>query len=138
MPTVPLKLLRPGHEATPPINARTTHREADIESLAAMIAALSGALYPMLRGFVSPELLFFATSGNSVITVVIGGTGTLVGALYGSALLTLLKSVIGSYTEHHLIVIGLLFMAAVVFLPKGLMGIVRPPIAAWLSRERKP
>ena len=39
MPTVPLKLLRPGHEATPPINARTTHREADIESLAAMIAA---------------------------------------------------------------------------------------------------
>jgi branched-chain amino acid transport system permease protein len=106
--------------------------------LAAMIAALSGALYPMLRGFVSPELLFFATSGNSVITVVIGGAGTLVGALYGSALLTLLKSVIGSYTEHHLIVIGLLFMAAVVFLPKGLMGIVRPPLAAWLSRERKP
>ena len=96
--------------------------------IAAMIAALSGALYPMLRGFVSPELLFFSTSGNAVITVVTGGAGTLVGALYGSVLLTVLKSVIGSYTEHHLIVIGLLFMGAVVFLPKGLMGIVRPAI----------
>ena len=106
--------------------------------LAAMVAALSGALYPMLRGFVSPELLFFSTSGNAVITVVIGGTGTLVGALYGGALLTLLELVIGSYTEHHLIVIGLLFMAVVIFLPKGLMGIVRPPIAAWLARERQP
>jgi hypothetical protein len=61
-----------------------------------------------------------------------------VGALYGSLLLTLLKSVVGSYTEHHLIVIGLLFMGAVVFLPKGLMGVVRPAIERMLARETKP
>ena len=59
--------------------------------LAGVIAALSGALYPMLRGFVSPELMFFATSGNAVITVVLGGVGTLVGALYGSVMLIVLK-----------------------------------------------
>lgn len=103
--------------------------------IAAVIAALSGALYPMLRGFVSPELLFFSTSGNAVITVVTGGVGTLVGALYGGILLTLLKSVIGSYTEHHLVVIGLLFMGAVIFLPRGLMGIVRPAIERMLARR---
>jgi branched-chain amino acid transport system permease protein len=105
--------------------------------LAAVIAGLSGALYPMLRGFVSPELLFFATSGNAVITVVTGGAGTLVGALYGGVLLTLLKSVVGSWTEHHLIVIGLLFMGAVIFLPKGLMGFVRPAVERLMSREFK-
>jgi branched-chain amino acid transport system permease protein len=99
---------------------------------------LSGALYPMLRGFVSPELLFFSTSGNAVITVVTGGAGTLVGALYGSVLLTVLKSAIGSYTEYHLIVIGLLFMATVVFLPKGLIGIVRPAVERMMAREGKP
>jgi branched-chain amino acid transport system permease protein len=49
-----------------------------------------------------------------------------------------LKSVVGSYTEHHLIVIGLLFMGAVVFLPKGLMGVVRPAIERMLARETKP
>jgi branched-chain amino acid transport system permease protein len=91
----------------------------------------------MLRGFVSPELLFFSTSGNAVITVVTGGVGTLVGALYGGILLTLLKSVIGSYTEHHLIVIGLLFMGAVIFLPRGLMGLVRPAIERLLARRTK-
>ena len=48
--------------------------------LAANVAALSGALYPMLRGFVSPELMFFQVSGNAVINVIVGGTGTLVGA----------------------------------------------------------
>jgi branched-chain amino acid transport system permease protein len=105
---------------------------------AAVIATTSGALYPMLRGIATPELLFFATSGTAVITVILGGLGTLVGAIYGSILLTVLKSVVGSYTEHHVIVIGLLFMGAVIFLPRGLMGVVRPAIERMLARGRKP
>jgi branched-chain amino acid transport system permease protein len=130
--------LRANEARVPFLGYRTMTARLVAYVLAAMIAALSGALYPMLRGFVSPELLFFSTSGNAVITVVTGGAGTLVGALYGGALLTLLKSVIGSYTEHHLIVIGVLFMAAVIFLPKGLMGIVRPAVERMLAREPKP
>lgn len=90
--------------------------------LAANVAALSGAFYPMLRGFVSPELMFFQVSGNAIINVIVGGTGTLIGALYGSAMLTLLRSVIGSFTAHHQIVIGVIFMVSVVFFPKGLIG----------------
>lgn len=102
--------------------------------LAAVVACVSGALYPLLRGFASPELLFFATSGNAVITVIVGGVGTLAGALYGSVILTLLKSMVGSWTEHHLIVIGLLFMAVVIWLPKGIFGVVRP----WIERRIAP
>jgi branched-chain amino acid transport system permease protein len=93
---------------------------------AACIAGASGALYPMLRGFVSPELMFFQVSGNAVINVIVGGTGTLVGPLYGSVLLTGLRSVVGSYTEHHQIVIGLLFVVVVIVLPRGLVGWLAP------------
>jgi branched-chain amino acid transport system permease protein len=93
---------------------------------AACVAGLSGALYPMLRGFVSPELMFFQVSGNAVINVIVGGTGTLIGPLYGSALLTGLRSVVGSYTVHHQIVIGLLFMVVVIMFPRGLMGYLIP------------
>lgn len=105
--------------------------------LAATIASLSGALYPMLRGFASPELLFFATSGNAVITVITGGAGTLIGAIYGSVLLTVIKSYVGSWTEHHLIVIGILFMLVVIFLPNGLMGVVRPWVEKLLARKTR-
>jgi len=125
--------LRANEQRIPFLGYRTMTARLAAYVLAAMVAALSGALYPMLRGFVSPELLFFSTSGNAVIAVVMGGAGTLVGALYASVLLTLLKSVVGSYTEHHLIVIGLLFMSVVIFLPKGLIGIVRPAIARLLA-----
>lgn len=101
----------------------------------AIVAALSGALYPVLRGFVSPELLFFQVSVNAVINVIVGGTGTLIGPLYGSALLTGLKSIVGSYTAHHLIVIGLLFMASVVFFPRGLIGYAAPALQRVLDRR---
>lgn len=101
----------------------------------AIIAALAGAMYPVLRGFVSPELLFFQVSVNAIINVIVGGTGTLIGAFYGSVLLTGLKSVVGSFTAHHLIVIGLVFMASVVFFPRGLIGYAAPALQRWLDRR---
>src|SRR5690606_14388904 len=128
-----LGALRANENRVPFLGYSTHWARIAIYVFASVVAALSGALYPMLRGFVSPELMFFATSGNAVITVVIGGVGTLVGALYGSVILTVLKSVIGTMTEHHLIVVGLIFMAVVIFLPKGLMGFVRPRIERLLS-----
>ncbi len=128
-----LVALRANERRVPFLGYSTRNARVAAYVLAAVVASLSGALYPMLRGFVSPELMFFATSGNAVITVVTGGVGTLAGALYGGVILTVLKSVIGSMTEHHLIVIGLLFMAIVIFLPKGLMGLVRPRIERMLG-----
>ena len=105
---------------------------------AACIAGISGALYPMLRGFVSPELMFFQVSGNAVINVIVGGTGTLIGPLYGSALLTGLKSVVGSFTAHHQIIIGLLFVVVVIVFPRGLIGYLTPLLQRWLASRRAP
>lgn len=104
--------------------------------LAAGIAGGSGALYPMLRGFVSPELMFFQVSGNAVINVIVGGTGTLIGPLYGSVLLTGLRSVVGSYTAHHQIVIGVLFVIVVILMPRGLVGYGAPALQRWLEARR--
>jgi len=103
---------------------------------AACIAGCSGALYPMLRGFVSPELMFFQVSGNAVINVIVGGTGTLIGPLYGSAILTGLRSAVGSFTTHHHIVIGVLFVMVVILMPRGLIGYATPALQRWLDARR--
>jgi branched-chain amino acid transport system permease protein len=100
--------------------------------VAAVIASISGGFYPMLRGFVSPELMYFEMSTNAVIAVVIGGTGTLIGPLLGAMLLVFGKSIIGSFTEYSMIVIGGLFMAAVLFFPEGIAGLIK----ARTGRER--
>lgn len=105
--------------------------------LAAVIAALFGALYPMLRGFVSPELMFFEMSGNALIMVILGGVGTIIGPVLGAIILTIIKSIVGSFTEHHLIVIGGIFIALVLFFPKGLTGFLRLRVEALMRRRRE-
>lgn len=130
-----MKAVRANESRVPFLGFRAQRIKLVAFIVASNVAALSGALYPMLRGFVSPELFFFQASGNAVITVIVGGLGTLIGPLYGSVLLTGLKSVLGTWTEHHLIVIGILFMLSVIFLPQGLIGTLHPRLAAWLARR---
>ena len=45
--------------------------------------------------------------------------------LVGGGIITFLESMLGSYTEHHLIALGAIFVVFVLFLPDGLMGLVR-------------
>jgi|LNFM01.1.fsa_nt_gb branched-chain amino acid transport system permease protein len=98
--------------------------------LAATIASIAGGIYPMLRGFVSPELMYFEASTNAIVATMIGGTGTLIGPLYGSVILVFLKSIIGTITTHQIMVIGVLFMVVVIFFPRGLLGYLRDKLVA--------
>ena len=93
--------------------------------LAAEVAALGGLFYPLLRGFVGPDLFGFEISTQSVVMALVGGMGTLIGPLVGGVVITLLQSVLGSYTERHLFVLGIIFILFVRFLPGGLFGLLR-------------
>ncbi|HEY8441377.1 MAG TPA: branched-chain amino acid ABC transporter permease [Xanthobacteraceae bacterium] len=100
--------------------------------LAAQIAAFGGLIYPLLRGFVAPHLFGFEVSTKAVVVSLVGGIGTLLGPLVGSVIITFLESVIGSYTDRHLFVLGTIFVVFVMFLPDGLLGLARR-----LTRDRK-
>jgi branched-chain amino acid transport system permease protein len=93
--------------------------------LAAQIAAFGGLIYPLLRGFVAPHLFSFEVSTKAVVMSLVGGVGTLIGPLMGSVIITFLESVVGSYTERHLIVLGVIFIVFVMFLPDGLCGLLQ-------------
>jgi branched-chain amino acid transport system permease protein len=93
--------------------------------MAAQVAAFGGLIYPLLRGFVAPNLFGFEVSTKAVVVSLVGGIGTLLGPLVGSVIITFLESVVGSYTERHLFVLGLIFVVFVLFLPDGLVGLMR-------------
>ncbi|HEX7043301.1 MAG TPA: branched-chain amino acid ABC transporter permease [Burkholderiales bacterium] len=97
--------------------------------LAAEVAAFGGLIYPLLRGFVSPELFGFEVSTKAVVMSLVGGIGTLVGPLIGGVIITFLEIVLGGITEHHLIVLGVIFVVFVMFLPDGFMGLARRLVA---------
>ena len=93
--------------------------------MAAQVAAFGGLIYPLLRGFVAPHLFGFEVSTKAVVVSLVGGIGTLIGPLVGSVIITFFESLVGSYTERHLFVLGLIFVIFVMFLPDGLVGLMR-------------
>jgi branched-chain amino acid transport system permease protein len=93
--------------------------------IAGAVAGVAGACYTQLNGSISPEAFFWTTSGEALLMVVIGGTGTLGGAMLGAAAFILLQSLVSTYTERWMLILGAMFILFVLFAPGGLVGVVR-------------
>ena len=91
----------------------------------AVLCGLAGALYVPQVGIINPSELQTSNSIEMAIWVAVGGRGTLVGAVLGAALVNGAKSVFTVvYPRAWLFVLGGLFVAVTLFLPRGLVGLV--------------
>jgi branched-chain amino acid transport system permease protein len=93
--------------------------------IAGATAGVAGACYTQLNGSISPDAFFWTTSGEALLMVIIGGTGTLGGAVLGAATFILLQSLVSTYTERWMLILGATFILLVLFAPGGLMGVLR-------------
>ncbi len=93
-------------------------------SISAGVAALSGSLYSQLNGFISPELTHWTVSGEGLIMIIIGGIGSMSGALMGATVVHTLQHEISNLINWWMLVIGLLFIFIVLFMEKGLWGVL--------------
>lgn len=89
------------------------------------LAGLAGVLFATYNGFVSPADLHLAVSAQAVLMVIIGGAGTLEGPIVGAAVLVLLQNLLSTLTRRWMTILGLLFVAAVLYSPEGLVGLGR-------------
>jgi len=94
-------------------------------------AGLAGGIYAIFNGFISPDAVYWSASGDILIMVMLGGAGTLIGPIFGSAAFLLLKNIVSSYSEHWLLIIGVIFVACVLFFPGGIWSIFRK---GWFRR----
>lgn len=93
--------------------------------ISALLTGLAGAIYPIRAAFATPDLMLWTESGEFIISVMIGGLGTLVGPIIGGVFFTLLRDKVSSYVDWYFIVIGGVLVVIVLFLPKGLLGLRR-------------
>ena len=94
-------------------------------TISATLASLSGGLFAFYLGFISPASFTLLQSTNYVVMVFVGGMGTIIGPMVVSVILTVLPNILISLQEFWPIVNGLLLVAMVMFLPKGIGGAVR-------------
>ena len=94
--------------------------------LSAMLAGLAGALYVPQVGIINPGEFSPGNSIEAVIWVAVGGRGTLVGALLGAFSVSALKTWLTSVApDFWLFALGGIFVAVTLFLPRGLVGLLR-------------
>lgn len=92
--------------------------------IAGTLGGLSGSLYVIFNGFISPADVYWTMSGSVLIMVLIGGAGTLWGPVIGAAFIVLIETIISSYTEYWMMIIGAIFIFFVIFAPNGIVGIL--------------
>lgn len=90
--------------------------------IAAMLCALAGVLLANQTEFVSPAYMGWHRSGDLIVMVVLGGLGTLHGAIIGAAAYLLLEEFLQDFTQHWRLIFGPILVLVVLF---GHGGLVR-------------
>ena len=92
---------------------------------AGVLAGLAGVLDATLYGFVNPAVFGWRQSGLVLVTVLLGGKGTLYGPALGAVLLGVLEHFGEKWTAYWNALIGAVAIATVLALPGGLAGLLR-------------
>jgi branched-chain amino acid transport system permease protein len=88
----------------------------------ALFTGLAGSLDALRLTVVPVDSLYWTTSGQVVIMTLLGGAGTFFGPFVGAATFLILADRLSLVIEAWPIVIGVIFMAFVLFLPRGIWG----------------
>jgi urea transport system permease protein len=102
------------------------HYKLFVWTLSAVLCGIAGALYVPQVGIINPSEMSPANSIEIAIWTAVGGRGTLVGPIAGAFLVNGAKSWFTvAYPEYWLFFLGLIFVLVTLFLPRGVIGLVR-------------
>ncbi|MDR2097943.1 MAG: branched-chain amino acid ABC transporter permease [Spirochaetaceae bacterium] len=89
---------------------------------AAFIAGIGGALYAMVIGFVKPDIASFTKSIDYLIFIVLGGMGSMTGAILAAYVLTYLQEFLRFLQDYRLLIYPLILIIVMLYRPQGLLG----------------
>jgi branched-chain amino acid transport system permease protein len=93
--------------------------------VAGAFAGIAGSLFVTVEGSAFPELMFWTLSLELIIMCLLGGWFIFSGPLFGAALIVLLRTFAGIYTEYWTSILGIVLMLLIFFLPEGVLGLVK-------------
>jgi len=120
-----LTAVRDSEEAASAVGVETRWVKMLVFVLSGVLVGLAGCLYYIDAIIITPPAAFTVTwSAYFVFIVVAGGMGTLAGPIIGAVIFVAADRIIGAYFEAGLLVIGALSILLIVFLPRGVMGVI--------------
>jgi branched-chain amino acid transport system permease protein len=89
------------------------------------LAGVSGVLWVYYCGYVNPSDAGLDLSVRGLLMLILGGSGNLFGPAVGAAIIVLLQNVVSSLTERWSLVLGIVYVAAVMLFSDGIFSIMK-------------
>ena len=92
--------------------------------IAGAVCGLAGALLVNQTAYLTPEFMNWTRSGELMFMVILGGMGSIAGPVLGAFALLLVEDALSAWTVHWQLVLGPLLVLSVLFLRRGLAGLL--------------
>jgi len=126
--------IRENAKRTDYLGFKVPQSKAVIYLVSAAFAGVSGSLYGLFHNLVSADGAFGAlVSFAPIINIMIGGIGSFMGPILGTALFLVIEEVTSRFTERVELVIGLIFVFVIMFAPLGVLGTAKMLKQRWLA-----
>ncbi|MFJ7733414.1 branched-chain amino acid ABC transporter permease [Lysinibacillus sp. NPDC097231] len=137
--------VRENEQRTKSLGYNTLHYKVIASIVAGTVASLAGSLYAVSLRFVNTSVMTMDITLDALLMTIIGGVGTLIGPLLGAAVIEYAQHALSGLARNYpiferwIIFFGILYISAVIFFPKGIIGSLRLVFWKWRLklRERK-
>ncbi|QCR34454.1 branched-chain amino acid ABC transporter permease [Lysinibacillus sp. SGAir0095] len=120
--------VRENEQRTRSLGFKTLHYKVISSVVAGVVASLAGSLYAVSLRFVNTSVMTMDITLDALLMTIIGGVGTLVGPIVGSVVIEFAQHYLSGLArefpifERWIIFFGIIYILAVVFFPKGIVG----------------
>jgi branched-chain amino acid transport system permease protein len=140
------RAIREDEECALSLGLRTRLIRVQIYTLHAAITGAAGALYAHSNQFIGPDNFVIFESALVLTGVIVGGIGSLPGAVIGGVVMVLLPEALREIGNLRALVFGMVLFLSILFLPRGLFSEVRAlalfrrdmPSSPWARRRPAP
>ncbi len=100
-------------------------------AISSMLAAMVGCAYAPIMNFISPDLLSAHETISMIGILILGGIGTVAGPIIGTIVFFGIPEVLRVARLYRLVVLGMVIVLVVLFMPKGVGGVLRDRLDKW-------
>lgn len=125
-----IRSIKANEDAANSMGINTTFTKVTTWAIAALFTSIAGGIYGYWMSFIAPDEVFdlmFIT--NSIIMMLIGGAGTILGPIFGAFIVETVSEVAWSgFMQYHLAALGIATIVIVFFVPRGVIGTITDKI----------
>jgi branched-chain amino acid transport system permease protein len=131
-----LKSIKDNENRAEAIGYRIKSYKLMIVVISAFFAGVAGALHTMFIKFADVEHCTWLFSGDIILMTLLGGVKSLFGPMFGVVIFVLLSDFLSALWERWLFIVGLIFLASVMFFRGGIEGIIEGLCQKKVSSKR--